>query len=57
MPANPFNNSKTAKMIGDAEQFPPDATGTFGWIYKPANKDFRIDWPGTDSKGIRFYDY
>ena len=56
-PENPFNELMTVRVIPDADELPAEATGQDGWIYKPAIKDFRIDWPGTDSKGIRFYDY
>jgi prepilin-type N-terminal cleavage/methylation domain-containing protein len=57
MPQNPFNNLMIIQMIADTEAMPSEATGEFGWIYKPATRDFRIDWPGTDSKGIDFYNY
>ena len=57
LPENPFNKSMLIKVIPNADELPTEATGQFGWIYKPATKDFRIDWPGTDSKGISFYDY
>jgi prepilin-type N-terminal cleavage/methylation domain-containing protein len=57
LPKNPFNESEIIKVIPNADELPTEATGQFGWIYKPATRDFRIDWPGTDSKGIRFYDY
>jgi len=57
LPENPFNESMTISVIPDGDALPAEATGAYGWIYKPENKDFRIDWPGTDSKGIRFYDY
>lgn len=57
MPKNPFNESKTVKMLGNAEGFPADPTGTFGWVYKPATKEVRLDWTGTDKKGVRYYDY
>ena len=57
VPENPFNGNKIIKVIGDAEQFPAEATGEFGWIYKPFTKEVRLDWPGTDKKGIRYYDY
>lgn len=56
-PENTFNGLVNVRVIPDADELPTEATGQFGWIYKPATKDFRIDWPGTDSKGIRFYDY
>jgi len=57
LPRNPFNDLKTIKFLGNAEQFPAEATGGFGWIYKPLTKQIRLDWPGTDEKGIRYYDY
>lgn len=57
MPKNPFNDSKTVMMLGNTETFPSDPTGTFGWIYKPATKKIRLDWPGTDKDGIQYYDY
>jgi prepilin-type N-terminal cleavage/methylation domain-containing protein len=57
LPKNPFNESMIIKVIPNGDTLPAEATGTYGWIYKPQNKDFRIDWPGTDSKGTRFYDY
>jgi prepilin-type N-terminal cleavage/methylation domain-containing protein len=57
MPLNPFNNLDTIKMIGSGESFPAGATGNFGWIYKPATETIRLDWPGVDDDGIRYYDY
>lgn len=57
LPENPFNENGFVEVIPNADELPTEATGHFGWIYKPATKNFRIDWPGTDSKGVRFYDY
>ena len=57
MPENPFNQQSIIRTILNSEEFPPEATGLRGWIYKPATKDFRIDWPGTDKDGVRYYDY
>jgi len=57
LPRNPFNDLKTIGFIGNDEEFPAEATGEFGWIYKPFTKEIRLDWPGTDEKGIRYYDY
>jgi prepilin-type N-terminal cleavage/methylation domain-containing protein len=56
-PENPFNNLNTINVILNAQPMPTAPTGQYGWIYKPSTKDFRIDWPGTDSKGIPYYDY
>jgi hypothetical protein len=57
IPKNSFNRSNTVKVIGDNEDFPPVATGSFGWFYKPATKEFRLDWPGTDHKARAYYNY
>lgn len=57
IPKNIFNENNYIKMIPDNTAMPAEATGNFGWIYKPATKDFRIDWPGKDSKGMLFYEY
>lgn len=59
IPENPFNGYgyPLIKMIGNEEQFPDTPTGFFGWMYKPATKEIRLDWPGTDSEGVSYYDY
>jgi general secretion pathway protein G len=57
MPENSFNKRATVRVLADAESFPESASGTYGWIYKPAIKEIRLDWPGTDNEGVRYYDY
>lgn len=57
IPKNPFNGSKTVDMLTNAEGFPASASGTFGWIYKAATGEVRLDWTGTDSAGDAYYDY
>lgn len=56
-PANPFNNKSIVRRMDDSTPLPESADGSFGWIYKPATKTIRIDFPGTDSEGISFYSY
>ena len=58
-PENPFNNKAAVKIIPDLTDFPskPEQTDTFGWIYKPATKNVRLNWPGVDSEGISYFDY
>ena len=51
---NPFNNEFKWVFVNDFSTIP---TGTNGWLYNPATKEIRIDWPGTDSKSIRYFDY
>lgn len=57
VPVNPFNNLNTILMIGNAAAFPSEATGAYGWVYQPATKTIRLDWPGTDSDGITYFAY
>jgi len=59
IPENPFKNGNVwmPKMIANDEDMPAEATGEYDWIYKAATKEIRLDWPGTDSKGVRYYDY
>ncbi len=56
-PANPFNGKYVFKIITDNAEMPAAATGEFGWIYKPATKTIRFDWPGEDASGVSYYDY
>jgi prepilin-type N-terminal cleavage/methylation domain-containing protein len=58
-PENPFNDLDAIKVFNNNEDFPsqPVETDTFGWLYKPATKEFRLNWPGTDSAGKTYFDY
>ena len=56
-PENPFNSRTDTKMLTNNEDFPQNATGQFGWIYHAATKTIKLDWPGTDKHGVRYYDY
>ena len=58
MPKNPFKSGDVnIKMVANGQDMPAEATGTYDWIYKAATKDIRLDWPGTDSKGVPYYSY
>jgi prepilin-type N-terminal cleavage/methylation domain-containing protein len=57
IPANPFNNLDTIRIIGDADAFPAQGTGAYGWIYQPATETIRVDWPGADSQGVPYTEY
>lgn len=56
IPENPFNNKNTIRMLAGNAEF-PEASGTFGWVYKPSIKTIKLDWPGSDSEDIKYYDY
>ncbi|MBL7187632.1 MAG: prepilin-type N-terminal cleavage/methylation domain-containing protein [Phycisphaerae bacterium] len=57
IPKNPFNNLRNIRMIGNNEAFPPDAVDGYAWIYQAATKTIRLNWPGSDSSGVRYFDY
>ena len=57
LPKNPFNDLIDITEIGNDQDMPAEATGATGWIYKAATKDIRLDWPGSDSQGVAYYDY
>ena len=57
VPKNPFNNLRNIRMIGNSEAFPPDAVNGYAWIYQAATKTIRLNWPGSDSSGVRYFDY
>ena len=55
IPENPFNNKKSILPIFG--EFPDEATGENGWLYKNSSRTIKLDWPGTDSMSVRYYDY
>ena len=57
MPNNPFNKQQDIRIIANDETIPQNPTGQFGWIYQPATKTIKLDWPGTDKSGIPYYEY
>ena len=57
IPENPFNNLSRVRVLGDGDAFPAAATGHDGWIYQPATKNIRVDWPGGDKHGVQYFEY
>ncbi|MHC4500703.1 MAG: hypothetical protein ACYS21_16520 [Planctomycetota bacterium] len=57
IPKNPFNDLGTMNMIENDVPFPAEATGEYGWIYQPQTKTIKLDWPGTDSQDVSYFDY
>ena len=55
-PENPFNNLRTFNAV-NVGPLPAAATGTYGWVIHGPTLEVRLDWPGTDSQGVRYYDY
>ncbi len=58
LPENPYNKLSTIIYVAEATAFSDAVDGTSsGWLYKKETADFKINWTGTDSEGINFYDY
>jgi len=57
IPVNPFNTKNTVQILGDNEEFPSQADGSHGWIYKANTSEVRADNIGTDQLGRAYYDY
>ncbi len=57
IPENPFNGLMSGLIIANATPFPGTATGLYGWVYKPETMTIKLDWPGTDSNGVAYFDY
>ncbi len=58
LPENPFNNLSNIAYVAEGTAFSAAVDGTSsGWLYKKETAEFVINWTGTDSEGINFYDY
>ncbi len=57
IPNNPLNGKKTVIVIENSTDFPTVGSIGFGWIYKPATKEIRLDTDGTDSEGKSYLEY
>jgi len=57
IPKNHFSDKVTIEMLANGQDFPADADGSHGWIYKAATSEIRADNTGTDGNGKRYYDY
>lgn len=58
LPENPFNNLTNIAYVAEGTSFSDAVDGTSsGWLYKKETGEFKINWTGTDSKGVNFYDY
>ena len=59
LPENPFNGIKSAHLVNDLAVFPaePVSPELYGWIFQPSTRTTKLNWPGTDSNGVRYFDY
>lgn len=58
VPPNPFNKLSTIAYVAAATEFSAAVDGTSsGWLYKKETGEIVLNWPGTDSEGVAYYDY
>jgi general secretion pathway protein G len=58
IPKNPFNNLSTIAYVAQATAFSAAVNVTSsGWLYKKETGEFGINWTGTDSEGVAYYNY
>ncbi|MFH1717122.1 MAG: hypothetical protein ABIF19_07210, partial [Planctomycetota bacterium] len=58
IPENPFNKLSTIAYVAEATAFSAAADGTSsGWLYKKETGEMAINWTGTDSGGVAYYNY
>ena len=57
MPRNPLNNHWGLTIIGNDDDIPSEPPGIAGWVYQPATKTIKLDWPGVDKEGVPYYSY
>ena len=58
IPPNPFNKKSDIAYVAEATAFSAVVDGTTsGWLYKKETCEFVMNWTGTDSDGVNYYDY
>ena len=57
IPENTLNNKVSFTVIKNSAEMPSEADGDIGWIYKPATKEIRLNYPGNDLSGVSYYSY
>ena len=57
MPENPFNELSNIWMVPNNDSFPANPDDGYGWVYQAATKTVKLSWEGTDSDGVRYFDY
>ena len=58
IPPNPFNKLSNIAYVAEATLFSAAVDGTSsGWLYKKETAEIVMNWTGTDSEGVNFYDY
>ena len=58
LPENPYNKLSDIDYVASGTAFSAAVDGTSsGWLYKKETAEFKINYTGTDSSGVAYYDY
>jgi general secretion pathway protein G len=60
LPKNPFNDKTTFYVIPNSGKITPNMVASpaaIGWLYHPASKTVKLNKAGTDSEGMKYFDY
>lgn len=58
IPENPFNKLSTIAYVAQGTAFSAAVDGTSsGWLYKKETAEIGLNWTGTDSEGVAFFNY
>ncbi len=58
IPKNSFNNLSTIAYVAEGTAFSAAVNGTSsGWLYKKETGEIAMNWTGTDSEGVAYYNY
>ncbi|MHC4120935.1 MAG: type II secretion system protein [Planctomycetota bacterium] len=58
IPQNSYNKLSTIAYVAAATEFSAAVDGTSsGWLYKKETGEIALNWTGTDSEGVAYYDY
>jgi general secretion pathway protein G len=57
MPINPFNELSGIRYLADGVDAVNAVDGMSGWLYKKETGEIFLNWPGTDSQGVKYCDY
>ncbi len=57
IPQNPYNKLSSITRVAVGTAFSAAVDGTTGWLYKIETGEIALNWTGTDSAGVAYYDY
>lgn len=58
IPENPYNDLSSIAYVANGTAFSTAVDGTSsGWLYKKETAEIVLNWTGTDSEGVAYYDY